>query len=66
MEIISGTIRLLNSAGDCVREVSACTGSRQIIEGTFGCLVIDMSVKPPKVQGKGNVWINHETLQRSF
>ena len=59
VETISGTINLLNIEGDSVRPINVDIGSEaQTIEGEFGSLIIDSWViNPPKIQGKGNVWI---------
>ena len=57
-ERITGQILLLNEEGDCDQKVDVSKGNRSLIAGTFGSLIGDMAVEPPKVQGKGNVWLN--------
>jgi hypothetical protein len=56
-EKITGQIFLLNEDGDADRQILVMAGASEIIGGTFGSLVIDMTANPPKVQGKGNVWV---------
>lgn len=66
MERITGTINLLNNDGECCRRIDVSTGNTETTEGTFGSLIVDMSKRPPLVQGKGNVWINRgERLSRT-
>ncbi len=64
-ERIIGTIYLLNEDGDSERQINISDGEYQNVSGTFGSLIIDMTVKPPKVQGKGNVWINTGVCERT-
>ncbi len=56
-EKITGQIFLLNEEGDADRQIFVVAGASEVIGGTFGSLVIDMVANPPKVQGKGNVWV---------
>lgn len=65
-ERITGTIYLLNEDGDSERQINVSEGKYQNVRGTFGSLIIDMTVKPPKVQGKGNVWINTGVCERTL
>lgn len=64
-ERITGTIYLLNEEGDSERQINVSDGEYQNVRGTFGSLIIDMTVKPPKIQGKGNVWINTGVCERT-
>lgn len=67
-EMITGKIFLENNDGDSEREVAAPIGKLTRIEGTYGSLVVDAYVKdPPKIEGKGNVWLlnNDQQLVRS-
>jgi hypothetical protein len=56
-EKITGQIFLLNEDGDADRPIYVDRGGSATIAGTFGALIIDMVANPPKVQGKGNVWV---------
>jgi hypothetical protein len=64
-ERITGRIFLLNEEGDCDRDINVLSGNSQTIEGTYGSLIVDMTIEPPKIQGKGNVWINSEGCIRT-
>jgi hypothetical protein len=57
VEKITGQIFLLNEEGDADRQILVLAGAYEVVSGTFGSLVIDMVANPPKVQGKGNVWV---------
>lgn len=59
-ERVEGTIFLLNEEGESEREICVLLGTSDTIGGTFGSLIIDMIASPPKVQGKGNVWIRED------
>jgi len=56
-EKITGQIFLLNEEGEADRQICVMVGASEVIGGSFGSLVIDMVANPPKVQGKGNVWV---------
>lgn len=58
---IIGDILLLNEVGDSVRLIDAPQKEVTTIGGTFGSLIIDRLADPPKIQGKGNVWIQEES-----
>lgn len=56
-EKITGVVYILSLAGESERQVGVKIGESAIIEGEFGSLIIDASLQPPKVQGKGNIVI---------
>ena len=57
-ERIAGTVYIMNAAGDPQREVDVPIGSSDTIEGEFGSLVVDATVRPPRLHGKGNIFLN--------
>ncbi len=54
---IVGRIALLNDDGESDREISVNLGERGYVGGTFGGLEIEANVSPPRIRGKGNVFI---------
>jgi len=58
MTKVVGRINLINRNGDVVRDISVEIGQYVCIGGTYGSLEIEADVNPPRIRGKGDVWVS--------
>ena len=63
-ERIIGTVYILSLNGEAERNVDVPIGTRSIIEGEFGALMINADLAPPQIQAKGNIFLYINNQQK--